>query len=457
MNNAMSTERKVQLPMWAKPFCQPARYKTAYGGRASSKTWTFAHLMVADAARQNIRIACCRQHQNSIRESVKTTIEIAIRRLGLQDFFDIQQHVINGANGSHFFFTGLEEKRESIRGWESVNRVWVEEAQNMTPETAEILIPTLRTAGCEIWLTWNPKNRTDWVWDRFIVHPRQDDVIAKVNWRDNPWFPEESEIERRACEIETPELYAHIWEGEPDDGGGDRKILTYDILRNCIDAYRRGLHKQASGQLVLDAGLDIADGGGDSNALVIRRGPIIESAESWHPAESGFLTPTAKRAHRKCDEEGVYRIYYDTSGVGSPIRGEFARIPTKSYALRAVNFGGKVGGANKTFSRGIKNEDMFARRNGQLGWALRLRAMRTVRLLKGENVDPTECLFISDKIPRIEQYIAQLSQPVWRDNPTTGKTEIDKRGKEGEEKSPDLYDATALAFARDSDNGIRAR
>ena len=93
-----------------------------------------------------------------------------------------------------------------------------------------------------------------------------------------------------------------------------------------------------------------------------------------------------------------------------------------------------------------------------MAFALRLRANRTVRLLEGDtDVDPATCLFISSKIPRLEQYLSELTQPRYRTNPTTGKLEIDKRGDDEAKKSPDSYDATALAFARDSDAGLRAR
>ena len=102
----------------------------------------------------------------------------------------------------------------------------------------------------------------------------------------------------------------------------------------------------------------------------------------------------------------------------------------------------------------ITNKDRFARRNIQMAFAVRHRARRTVRLLAGEDIDPNACLFIDPDMPHVEEYLEEMVRPIWRDNPTTGRTELDKRGKENE-KSPDRFDATCFAFAADSEDGIR--
>ena len=129
---------QVHLPKWAAPFAEPRRWKTAYGGRGSSKTWSVAHLLVAQAAAQRLRVACLREFQSSIKVSAKPALEIAIHRMGLADYFDIQTQAIVGQNGSLFFFRGMERNREEIRGWEDVDRVWTEEAQRLSYATARV-------------------------------------------------------------------------------------------------------------------------------------------------------------------------------------------------------------------------------------------------------------------------------------------------------------------------------
>ena len=136
--------------------------------------------------------------------------------------------------------------------------------------------------------------------------------------------------------------------------------------------------------------------------------------------------------------------------------GEFMRLEP-NYRVLPVNFGDKVAGPGVMYEPRRTNEQVFSKRNAQMAFNLRLRANRTVKLLEGDtDVDPAMCLFIRSDIPRLEQYLSELTQVKYRSNPTTGKIEIDKRGGDENAKSPDSYDATALAFARDCDY-LRAR
>ena len=207
---------------------------------------------------------------------------------------------------------------------------------------------------------------------------------------------------------------------------------------------------------LVDAGFDVAFGGADKCAIVIRQGPIIDYLDKW-PGVTGYLEPAVTRAHEAIERYYTSRCYYDATG-GDAVRGEFARLDP-GYTLRPINFGGEVGGPTKYYEPRRPNGEVFARRNIQMGYALRLRANRTVRLLadKDADVDPLECLFIRDDLPGVEDFMAEMSWPIKRTNPLTGKIEIDKRGGDEAAKSPDGFDAACLAFARDSDNGLRAR
>ncbi len=452
--------RIVQWPLWFAPFTEKAPFKCAYGGRSASKTLTFSQYFVLKAANEFMRLACCRQFQKSIDQSVKPSIEWAIHHLGLKPRFKINKYSIEcPSTGSLMFFEGLERNIENVRGWHEITDVWVEEANLLKEEAADVLIPTIRRGKywTEFWASFNPKYRTDWVYQRFVVHPEDDDVVRKITYNDNPWHGEQAEDERVKFQRRNPVLYPHVWEGEPDDGDGDVKVLSYAVLRDCLDAFRGGLHENADMGRV-ESGLDIADGGNDQCAHVIRRGPVIEFADAWFAERPGYLTPTATRADREARKRDVQKINYDSGGVGAPIREPFHRLSEENgytYSVNPVTFGGAVEGKERMFSRNKTNEQMFNKRNAQMAWALRLRAQSTVRLLAGDkDVDPTRCLFIDPSIPRVEEFMAQLSQAQWRDNDFTGKTELDKRGDL--EKSPDLFDAACLAFASDSRSGLRA-
>jgi len=270
----MAETRKFLLAPWTAQFALPARYKSAYGGRGSGKTWSFAHLLIWRIDQRPTRVACGREFQSSITVSAKPALERAIYNLGLSKDFTIYDHTIRHRNGSLIFFKGMERNREEIRGWEGVDIVWIEEAQRLSDATARVLIPTIRKPGSELWFSWNPANRSDWVWRRFIVSPDEKDVVQKVNYDLNPAFPDEAEEERQRDLRDDPELYRHIWLGEPNDDGAERQILPYSTILSCVEAFEKGLHLQDggsfAGQEYREAGLDIADRGVDYNALTIR-------------------------------------------------------------------------------------------------------------------------------------------------------------------------------------------
>ena len=232
---------EVLLPDWAAKLQVPARYKVLLGGRGSAKSWTAAALILLRAAQRPMRIACVREHQTSIQESSKQLLDQTIWRQGLQHFFKSYEYRIEGINGTRIFFHGMSTStRQSIRGWEDIDLVWVEEAQRMTDKTADILYPTIRKPGSEIWLTWNPDQRTDRVYRDFVSRGgarAQEATILKVNFNDNPWFTPELELERQICLRDEPTMYAHIWLGEPDDAGRERHVLPFAMLQRCLEAW----------------------------------------------------------------------------------------------------------------------------------------------------------------------------------------------------------------------------
>ena len=292
-------------------------------------------------------------------------------------------------------------------------------------------------------------SRGQWCWRRFVINPRPGDVSALVNFHQNPWFPAELEAERIALQTEEPDRYQHVYMGLPDDGDANKQVLTYVVLQQCIEAWKEGLAPDKSMAPVTDAGLDIAEGGKDKCAHVVRVGPTVEHIDKW-PGIAGNLAPAAKRSHEHNQDWGIFRQYYDAS---SPMRGEFNRIePPVQYGVVPINFGGEVGGPKVLYEPRRPNNEVFRSRNIQMADALRLRAARTIRLRNGADVDPTTCLFIRPDLPNMEEYLADLTQPIRRQNPQTGKWELDKRGGDEAANSPDLFDATCLAFCRDTEH-----
>jgi phage terminase large subunit len=201
------------------PLLKQSRYKAAYGGRGSGKSHFFAELLVEDhLAIPGLRTVCIREVQKSLKESSKRLIEDKIRLHGLTeaDGFEILKDEIRTPGDGLIIFQGMQDhSAESIKSLEGFGRAWVEEAQTLSSVSLNLLRPTIRAPGSQLWFSWNPRRKSDPVDEMFRgdVLP-SDCAIVKANWSDNPWFPNEIEQERLDCLASQPDQYAHIWEGD---------------------------------------------------------------------------------------------------------------------------------------------------------------------------------------------------------------------------------------------------
>lgn len=195
---------------------EPARYKVVRGGRGSGKSWGFARALLLMGAGKTLRVLCTREVQKSIAQSVHQLLKDQIEALGLSAFYEVLATEIRGKNGTQFFFSGLSDMTaESLKSFEGVDVCWCEEAQAITRRSWDILIPTIRKTGSEIWVSFNPQLESDETYRRFVTTPPPDCVSVEMNHSDNRRFPEVLEKERQhAQETMREEDYAHIWEGK---------------------------------------------------------------------------------------------------------------------------------------------------------------------------------------------------------------------------------------------------
>src|SRR5687768_5239172 len=207
------TGTKAEFPGKLKFLFDPIRYKVLYGGRGGAKSWGVARALLIQGASRPLRILCAREFQNSITESVHYLLSEQIAALGLENFYRVQNTQITGINGTEFIFSGLRNNVTRIKSFEGVDRVWVEEAQTVSKSSWETLIPTIRKDGSEIWLTFNPELDTDETYKRFVANPPSDAKVEKLNWSDNPWFPETLRREKDELKERDPDSYLNIWEG----------------------------------------------------------------------------------------------------------------------------------------------------------------------------------------------------------------------------------------------------
>jgi len=204
----------AKFPKALQGLFQPCRYKVLYGGRGGGKSWGVATYLLAIAAKRPTRILCCREFQSSIRESVHKLLGDMIVQYRFHDRYDVLEKTIRGKNGSEIIFEGLHHNVGRIRSLEGIDKVWVEEAQNVSKSSWEVLIPTIRKDGSEIILTFNPNLETDETYQRFVVHPPSDSTLMKVSYLDNPWFPKVLRQEAEELRDRDPDAFQHIYLGE---------------------------------------------------------------------------------------------------------------------------------------------------------------------------------------------------------------------------------------------------
>ena len=194
---------------------ETCRTRVLYGGRGSGKSWAAARALLIKAANKPLRVLCAREVQRTIADSVHRLLCDQIEALDLGAFYTITDSEIRGKNGSLFIFAGLRHQDiAKVKSLEGVDLCWVEEGQVVTEKSWGVLIPTIRKEGSEIWVTFNPELDSDPTYVMYVANTPHDAVVRKVNFNDNPYFPEVLEKERLALLARDPEAYRNVWEGE---------------------------------------------------------------------------------------------------------------------------------------------------------------------------------------------------------------------------------------------------
>ncbi len=214
MNPQPRTLPPIQLPKYAGPLRNPKRFKVLYGGRNGARSWTFARLALLEAAERPIRFLCCREIQNSIRDSVHRLLTDQIDLLQLPGFRVLEKEIRHTVTGSLFVFEGLRYNVNRIKSYEGIERAWVEEAEKVSDNSWRILIPTIRRPQSEIWISFNPDQDTDPTYKRFVTNSPPNSLVLKVGWEDNPWFSDERRKEMEYDYKVDPDAAANTWGGE---------------------------------------------------------------------------------------------------------------------------------------------------------------------------------------------------------------------------------------------------
>lgn len=213
------------------PLLHPARYKGAHGGRGSGKSHFFAEMLIEDHIRERIDSVCLREIQKSLKFSVKKLLETKIEAMNAGAYFEVQEAVIKAKNGGTIIFQGMQDHTsDSIKSLDGFKRAWFEEAQTATQRSLDLLRPTIRAPGSEIWFSWNPRYATDPV-DVLLrgENPPPGAVVVQANYMDNPWCPQELLDEMAYDRARDPEKYAHIWLGKYETNSEARVFKNWTV------------------------------------------------------------------------------------------------------------------------------------------------------------------------------------------------------------------------------------
>lgn len=225
------SELVLQTAEVFEPLLHPARYKGAHGGRGSGKSHFFAEMLIEDHIREKLDSVCLREIQKSLKFSVKKLLESKIEAMNAGAYFEVQETMIKAKNGGIIMFQGMQDHTsESIKSLEGFKRAWFEEAQSASQRSLDLLRPTIRAPGSELWFSWNPRFGTDPV-DVLLRGEKTPPgaVVVKANFMDNPWCPQEL-LEEMAFDRERdPEKYRHIWLGEYETNSEARVFKNWKV------------------------------------------------------------------------------------------------------------------------------------------------------------------------------------------------------------------------------------
>lgn len=298
------TEITAEFPEKLGFLFEPSRYKVAHGGRGGAKSWGFARALLILAAQKRMRVLCARELQLSIADSVHKLLKEQIEALGLGHIYTVLESVIRGANGSEFIFSGLKSNATKIKSMEGVDICWVEEAQTVSADSWEILIPTVRKEASEIWVSFNPEQEEDATYQRFIKNPPPGAAVVEIGWQDNPWLPAVLLEEKNYLYRVDPEAAAHVW------GGKTWRITNAQVLR---------------GRYVVES-----------------FEPVTEGRNAWsgphYGADFGFAVSPTVLVRSWVDKRVLY-IEHEAYGVGVDIEDTpelFDKVPgAKEHTIRA--------------------------------------------------------------------------------------------------------------------------
>ena len=436
-----------------------ARHKVLYGGRASSKSHDAAGHAIFLAANFTVKFMCARQFQNRISESVYTLLKDKINRSPYAGEFEILKTSIrHKITGSEFYFYGIARNLEEIKSAEGIDILWLEEAHYLTEVQWQVIEPTIRKEGSQIWLIFNPDEFTDFVYQNFVLNPPEDTIAREINWRENPYLSETMLKVIYDYYKREPESARHIYGGEPKMGA-DKSVIPLKYIIAAVDAHKKLGWAPGKSKVI---GFDVADDGEDKNATVEAHGNIVMAAEEWQGLEDELLK-SCSRVYNRAVVTGS-NIIWDSIGVGAFAGAKFADLNENNLhkiTYEPFNAGGAVDNPKGAYMKlphvVITNGEHFSNIKAQRWDEVAIRFRKTYEAVEHGTKHPVDELISlnSETIgPTMMKKIQiELASP-HKDVDKMGKFKVESKENLRDRgiKSPNVADALIMAMIRPKRN-----
>jgi phage terminase large subunit len=404
------TEVIVDIPKRFKPLLNSQyRNKLYYGGRAGGKSFAFADCLLLLGRSDKLFVACVREVQNSIKDSVYKLLKDRAEHYEFDDYRFYEDRIENVITGTRFVFKGLKDQnKQNIKSLEGVDICWIEEGQSISKDSWDVLNPTIRKKGSQIWVSMNREEENDPIWVAVASNPDEKTYVCKVNYYDNPYCPDEMKYLAERCKEQEYDDYLHIWEGEPIQQG-NTKLIGAKAVKAAFEP------KMDSSTSPLVIGLDIARFGDDATVFCFRKGRWCFKFEEYAKKDTVEIANIATNLIR---ERKPARLFLDDGGVGG---GVYDILKDRGFGeiVRGVNFG----------ARSIDDE-RYANRRAEMWDAVR------------------EWLTGKVQLPKDDKLLDDLCS-VNKKYDQKGRLQLESKDdvKKRLGRSPDKADALALTFA----------
>lgn len=404
------TEVIVDIPKRFKPLLNSQyRNKLYYGGRAGGKSFAFADCLLLLGRSDKLFVACVREVQNSIKDSVYKLLKDRAEHYEFDDYRFYEDRIENVITGTRFVFKGLKDQnKQNIKSLEGVDICWIEEGQSISKDSWDVLNPTIRKKGSQIWVSMNREEENDPIWVAVASNPDEKTYVCKVNYYDNPYCPDEMKYLAERCKEQDYDDYLHIWEGEPIQQG-NTKLIGAKAVKAAFEP------KMDSSTSPLVIGLDIARFGDDATVFCFRKGRWCFKFEEYAKKDTVEIANIATNLIRELKPA---RLFLDDGGVGG---GVYDILKDRGFGeiVRGVNFG----------ARSIDDE-RYANRRAEMWDAVR------------------EWLTGKVQLPKDDKLLDDLCS-VNKKYDQKGRLQLESKDdvKKRLGRSPDKADALALTFA----------